>query len=121
MCQVCLKLAQWFWRRRCFNFINVFFGVLLCDYRPLEKGRVLRLKKLESPTHKNAVCQHWLNFAQCFRRFLKYFNVFSLFRNYLPSEKCGALHLNKIESPPPKDALCKVWLKLAHWFMRKRF
>ena len=24
LCQVWLKLAQWFWRRRFFNFVNVF-------------------------------------------------------------------------------------------------
>ena len=26
LCQVWLKLAQWFWRRRFFNFVNVFFS-----------------------------------------------------------------------------------------------
>ena len=25
LCQVWLKLAQWFWRRRFLNFVNVFF------------------------------------------------------------------------------------------------
>ena len=27
LCQVWLKLAQWFWRRRFFNFVNVFFAI----------------------------------------------------------------------------------------------
>ena len=36
LCQVWLKLTQWFWRRRFFNFINV--CLLFCNYLPLEKG-----------------------------------------------------------------------------------
>ena len=84
---------------------------------------VLHLKKLESPSPKDALCQVWLKLAQWFwtRRFLNFINVFSLFRNYLPLEKGGTLHLNKLESPSPKDALCQVWLKLARWFWRRRW
>ena len=83
----------------------------------------LHLKKLESAAPKDALCQVWLKLAQWFwrRRFLNFFNVFSLFRNYLPLEKGGALHLKKLESPLPKDALCQVWLKLAQWFWRRRW
>ena len=55
------------------------------------------------------------------KRFSKFINVFSLFRNYMLLEKGGALHLNKFESPSPNDALCQVWLKLAQWFWRRRF
>ena len=36
LCQVWLKLAQWFWRRRFLNFVNVFS--LFRNYLPLEKG-----------------------------------------------------------------------------------
>ena len=36
LCQVWLKLAQWFWKRF-INFINVFS--LFRNYLPLEKGR----------------------------------------------------------------------------------
>ena len=35
LCQVWLKLAQWFWRRRYLNFVNVFS--LFRNYLPLEK------------------------------------------------------------------------------------
>ena len=35
--QDCLKLAQWFWRRRVFNLINVFS--LFSNYLPRGKGR----------------------------------------------------------------------------------
>ena len=121
LCQVWLKLAQWFWRRRFFNFVNVL--LLFRNYLPLEKGGVLHLKKLDSPSPKDAFCQVWLKLAYWFwrRRFLNFVNVFSLFHNYLPLEKGRALLLNKLESPSPKDALCQVWLKLAQWFWRRRF
>ena len=45
LCQVWLKLTQWFWRRRFLNFINVFS--LFRNYLPLEKGR--------RPFHKEIV------------------------------------------------------------------
>ena len=66
LCQVWLKLAQWFWRRRFFKFVNVF-----SQFRknlPLEKGGVLHFKKTESPTRKNALCQVCLKLAQWFWR-----------------------------------------------------
>ena len=36
LCQVWLKLAQWFWRRRFLNFVNVFS--IFRNYLPLKKG-----------------------------------------------------------------------------------
>ena len=121
LCQVCLKLAQWFWRRRFLNFVNVFS--LFRNYLPLEKGGALHLNKVESPSLKDALCKVWLKFVQWFWRkiFLNFVNVFSLYRNYLPLEKNGALHLKILKSPSPKDALCLVWLKLAQWFWKKIF
>jgi len=76
LCQVWLKLAQWFWRRRFFNFVNVFS--LFCNYLPLEKDRALHLNKLESPSPKDALCQVWMKLAQWFwrRRFFNFVNVF---------------------------------------------
>ena len=64
LCQDWLKLAQWFWRRKFFNFVNVF--ALFRNYLPLEKGGALHLNKLESPSPKNALCQVWLKLAQWF-------------------------------------------------------
>ena len=58
LCHVWLKLALWFWRRRFFNFINVFS--LFLNYLRLEKGGALHLKNLESPSPKDALCQVWL-------------------------------------------------------------
>ena len=46
LCIIWLKLAQWFWRRSFFKFVNVF-----SQFRnyPLEKGGTLHLNKLEFP------------------------------------------------------------------------
>ena len=112
LCQVWLKLAQWFWRRRLLIFINVFS--LFRNYLPLEKGGALLLKKLESPSPKDALCQDLLKFGSVVlekKFFFNFINVFSLFHNYLPLEKGLALHLNKIESPSPMDTLCQIWLE----------
>ena len=96
-----------------------FRGSLFRYHLPLENGVALHLKKLESPSSKNALCQVWLTMAQWFwRRNVNFVNVFSLFRYYLSLEKGGALHLDKFEFPSSKDALCQVWLK---WFSRRRF
>ena len=54
--QIWLKLAQRFWRRFS-NFVNVFS--LFRDYTLLENGGALHLKKLESSSPKNALCQVW--------------------------------------------------------------
>ena len=66
LCQVWLKLAQWFWKRRFLNFDNVFF--VFCNYLPLEKGGALHLNKLKSSSPKDALCQLWLKSAKWFRR-----------------------------------------------------
>ena len=86
LCTVWLKLAEWFWIRRFLNFINVF--LLFHYYLPLEKGGALHLKKLESSSSKNALCQVWLKLAcDSGEDFLKFVNVFLLFLNLLPLEK----------------------------------
>ena len=89
LCQVWIKLAQYFWRRGFFNFVNVF--QLFLNYILLEKGGPLHLNKLESPSPKDALYQDWLKLAQqfCRRRFLNFVNVYSLFRNYLPWKRAG--------------------------------
>ena len=87
LCQVWLKLAQWFWRRFS-NFVNEF--LLFLNYLPLEKGGALLLNKLQSPSDKDALCQVWLELANLFwRRFLNFFNVFSLFRIIFPWKRTG--------------------------------
>ena len=66
LCQVWLKLAQWFWRRRFSKFLIVFSQ--FHNYLPLEKGRALQLNKLEFPSLKDTLCHVWLKLAQWFWR-----------------------------------------------------
>jgi hypothetical protein len=55
LCQVWLKLAQWFWRRRFLNdptpFLNFF------DYLPFEEDLALHLNKIEFPSPKDDLYQ----------------------------------------------------------------
>ena len=75
LCQDWLRLAQWFWRRRFLNFINLYN--LFSNYLPLEKGGALHLNKFESPSLIDTLCQVWLKLAQWFwRRRLKMWKVY---------------------------------------------
>ena len=105
LCQVRLKLTLWFFKVR-----QCIFAISLLS--PLQKGSFIKIKL------KNAFCQVWLKLALQFlrTRFLKFVNVFSLFRNYLPLGKGVALHLNKLESPLPKDALCHETQDTSLWY-----
>ena len=53
LCQIWLKFAQWFWRRRFLNFVNIFS--LFLNYLPSEKAVDLHLNKLD-PHHKRLFC-----------------------------------------------------------------
>ena len=66
--QVWLKLVQWFLRRRFFfYFVNVFLQFRI--FLPLEMGAgALHLKKLESRSPKDSLCQVWLKLTQWFWR-----------------------------------------------------
>ena len=105
LCQVWLKLVQWFWRR--FSYDPIPF-LHFCDYLPFEEDLVLLLNKLEFSTSKDNLYQVWLTLPRWFwrKRFLKIFSAFSLFRYYLPLERGYPLPLHKLESPLPKDDLC---------------
>ena len=91
--------------KKIFEMSSMYFR---CRYHlPLEKGVVLHLIKLESPSPKNALCQVWLKLVQCFwrTRFLNLINVFSLFCYHLHLEKGVALHLNNL-NPFQTKMLC---------------
>ena len=66
LCQVWLKFAQWFWRRRILNFVKVFS--LFRNYVPIGNGWGPSLNKLEFSTPKDAPCQVWLKLAEWFWR-----------------------------------------------------
>ena len=97
LCQVWLKLAQWFWRRRFLNVVNVFS--LFRNYPHPPHGKAL------GPSFEQTLAQRF------WRRFLIFVNVFSLFCYHLPLDEGSVHYLNKFESPLPKDAMCQVWLK----------
>ena len=79
LCQVWLKLVQWFLRRRFLNFVNVI--LLFHNYLPLEKGRALHLNKLESPSPSDALSQVWLKLVQLFLR-RRFFKILSMYFCY---------------------------------------
>ena len=114
LCQVWLKLAQWFRRGRFLNFVNVFS--LFRNYLHFEKVGALHLKKLEYSSLKDSLCKVWLKLAQWFwrGRFFKFIQCISLFRNYLPLENCRALPLYKVD-PLYSRMLCTkfgwYWLR----------
>ena len=64
LCQVWLKLALWFLRRRFLNFINVFPSYIIIS--PWKRSGPFIWKKLESPSPRNALFQVWLKSAQWF-------------------------------------------------------
>ena len=75
LCQVWLKLAQWFWRRR-FKMLSIYFRYFL----PQEKGVAPHLEKINLLHPSNVFCQVCLKLAQWFwrRRLLNVVNVLLL-------------------------------------------
>ena len=55
LCQVWLKLNQWYWRRRFVNVVNVFS--LLLNHPTMEKSVTLHSNKPKSPSPKDALRQ----------------------------------------------------------------
>ena len=110
-CQVWLKLAQWFYSRRFFNFCQCIFTISLLS--PLKKRRSTSFKKLESPSPKGDLCLVWLKLAQWFwrRRLFQFVKVFLQFHNYLPLEKNGPFIWTNYNPLHPR-MLCQVSLKL---------
>ena len=118
LCQIWLKLVQWFWRR----FLNDPTPFLhFCDYHHFEEDLAFSLFE-----------QSWIPFTQgwfvpsliefgpvVLKIFFFKFQCFLLFRYHLPLGKGDPLHLHKFELSSPKDDLYQVWLKLAQWFRRR--
>ena len=119
LCQVWLKLAKCFWRRRFLNCINIFS--IFRNYLPLDKTKALHLTNLISHQPRMR-CIILIEIALVVqeRTFFKIHpGIFSLFRNFLPLEKVRGLHLNKPESASRNDLLCQVCLKLTQWSWRR--
>ena len=107
LCQIWLKLAQWFLRRIFKDFVNVFS--LFRNYLPLEKGGALRLNKFEYPSPKDAFCRVKFKLTQWFLRgfFFYFVNVFSLFRSYLLLKEGGPFMWAKLNPFHPRMLIAK--------------
>ena len=80
MWQVWLQLAHWFCRRRLLKFVNVFPLILISL---LGKGGDFHLKKLKSPSLKDALCHVWWNWPtgsveEDFKILSMYFRYFDI-------------------------------------------
>ena len=112
--------AQWFWRRRFLNFVNVFLQFHY--YLPLERAWSFIWTHFNC-FHPTMLCVKfgwkWLS---CSGK--NYFSILSMDIFYLiiisPWKRRWPFIWKKFESPSPKDDLCHVWLKLAQWFWRRR-
>ena len=103
-------MAQWFWRRRYLNFVNLL--LLFYNYLPLENPIALLLNKLESPSLNDVLCFVWLKLVQWFLKndFFKFVNLFSQFRNHLPLEKSG-----RQRQWPRRRTMDKFWSEKLTW------
>ena len=73
LCQVWLKLAQWFWNRIFKKNSSIYFRYFVII--SLDKGGVLHLNKLEYPPPMNVLYQVWMKLAHWFwrrRKFAKF-------------------------------------------------
>ena len=87
LCQVLLKLAQWFWRRRFLNFVNVFS--LFRNYLYLEKDSALHFPFTQECNMRSLVEIGPMVPEK--KIFFNFFDVFSLFRHYLPTKRAGSI------------------------------
>jgi hypothetical protein len=110
LCQVWLKLAQWFWRF--LNDPNPFLH--FCDYLTFEEDLALHLNKREFPSPSDNLYQVWLNLARWFWRFLKIFSVF-----LSPLGEGLSLSFEQTWINLTKDDFCQVGLKLVQCFWRR--
>ena len=96
------------------NFVNVFRYYW---YLPLKKGGAFNWNKLESPSHKNVLCQVWLKLALWFwrRRFSNFVNVFSLLiviTGVSPWKKVVPFIGTNLNSPSHKSCVKFGWNRL---------
>ena len=121
LCDVWLKLAQWFWIRWFFNFVKVLSQFR--NYLPLEKGGGLFSEQTWIPLTQRWSVPSWFKLIQWFGKrwfFVQIRQCVFAISLLSPLGKGRALYLNKLESPSPKDDLCQVWLNLTKWFLRRR-
>ena len=90
---------------------------------PLQKSVALLLNKVKTFLHKNILSQVQLKLGQWFwRRFVKFFNVFSLFCYYLLFESGVVLPLHTFNSLYPRIQRCFVQslIEIGHVLLEKK-
>ena len=97
-CQVWIKQAQWFWRRRFLKFMNV--CSLFHNYLPFKNGEALRLKKM-NPLHPRMHCAkfawNWLSgFVEDFWNLLMYFCNFVIISFWKSVDTFMLINLNSL-------------------------
>ena len=116
LCQVWLKLAQWFWRIRFLNTSMYFrYCVMTSPWKRVWPFIWINLMLIFQP--KRICAKFGWNWPSGTwgKDFFIFVIVFSILCNYLPFKKGVAPHLNKLVFPLPKDTFFQVWLKLALW------
>ena len=110
LCQVWLKLVQWFWRRRFLNFVSVF------SLFPW-KGQNSPFEQAQIPFNQGCFGLSLVEIGPVVLEIEEDFWISSMFFRYFliisPWKYWEALNLNKLESLSPNDALCQVgwnWL-----------
>ena len=120
MCQVGLKLAQWFWRRL-LNVVNVFS---LFRYNlPLEKSKASIWTNL-NPHHPGMLCNKFCwNWPHCSGDFLNLsMNYFAIsLSSPLGKGHCEPFIFTNLNAHRPRKLNSQFWLKLTVWFLRKRW
>ena len=88
LCQIWLKLAQWFWIRRSLTFVNVF--LLFHNYLSFSKGACgLSFEQTIIPFTQGCFVPSLIEIGPMIleKKILNFVNVFYIFRNYLLLEK----------------------------------
>ena len=112
--QVWSKLAQWFWKSRFLDFVNILRYFIIIS--PWKKACPIICKNwITFP--KDDLCQVWMKLAPSFwRRIFFSSTYFCYFVIICPWKRGGGTF-----EQTPKDAFCQVWLKLAKWLWQGRF
>ena len=113
LCQVWLKSAKRFLKRRLLNIDYVFS--LIGNYFPFKMGVALHLNKLDSPSSKNDLCKFGWNLPSCseeedFKNSLLYFRYFTIIP---PLKRVYPFIWNTLNSLQPKMLCVKFgrnWL-----------
>ena len=109
LCQIWLKLAQTHWKRRNFNFLNMYF-LLFRDYLPLKMACLFIWTNLSPHYTKNLCAKFGLNWsAEDGRQAIRISHLsiqLGWVKTIITYCYTNGSYLYWVESRSPKDALC---------------